>query len=226
MDENAPGRTKDGIERIRPRQDGEFAIYEALLWEPSSGYFLLDGHLRRLQQSAAHFGFPYDPGATRAQLLEYARRLPGQSRKVRLELAPHGAIALEHVEVKPSTPVLTALSAEPIDSRDEFLRHKTSRRAVYDRALSAHPEAQDVLLWNERQELTETCHANVVLEIKGRKLTPPVSSGLLPGVFRAHLLSSGEIEEAILPLDAIKEAEAMFLINSVRKWCGLRLAAR
>ena len=46
---------------------------------------------------------------------------------------------------------------------------------------------------------------------------------MLPGVFRAHLLDRGEIEEHILPIDSIDAATAIFLINSVRKWCEIRL---
>ena len=201
----------------------EFAIYEALLWEPPNGYFLLDYHLQRLQRSAAHFRFHLDVDAAGKQLCDYAQQLPKQPRKVRLELAATGAIVLRDETVKPSTPVVVALSGEPVHSGDEFLRHKTTRRAVFDRALAAHHEAQDVLLWNERRELTETCHANVVLEIEGRKLTPPLSSGLQPGVFRAHLLDCGEIQEQILPVGSIEAASALFLINSVRRWCEIRL---
>ena len=200
----------------------DFQLYEALLWQPAEGYFLLDYHLRRLQRSAAHFHFRLDPDAVRDRLLNYAEQLPRQPRKVRLEVEPSGLISMNDLEVKPSTPVSVAIAREPVDSKDEFLRHKTSRRACFDRALAAHPEAQDVLLWNERRELTETCHGNVVLEMGGRKLTPPLSSGLLPGVFRAYLLDTGEIREEVLTLDSLGDATSMFLINSVRKWCPMR----
>lgn len=201
----------------------EFAIYDALLWEPPEGYFLLEYHLRRLERSAAHFRFPLDLRAARTKLLDYAAQLPEQPRKVRLDLGATGTIALRDENVKPSTPIAVALSGEAVHSGDEFLHHKTTRRDVFDRALSAHPDAQDVLLWNERGELTETCHGNVVLVIEGRKLTPPLSSGLLPGVFRAHLLDRGEIQERILPVDSLAAATAIFLINSVRRWCEIRL---
>jgi para-aminobenzoate synthetase/4-amino-4-deoxychorismate lyase len=198
-------------------------LYEGFLWEPAGGYFLLEYHLQRLQRSASHFRFVIDVGAVRRQLAEYAQQLFQLPRKVRLELAANGAITLKDQNLKPSTPVVVALSEEPIDSSDEFLQHKTTRRAVFDRALAAHPEAQDVLLWNERRELTETCHANIVLEIEGRKLTPPLSSGLQPRVFRAHLLDCGAIQERVVFVDSIQEASALFLINSVRRWCEIRL---
>ena len=201
----------------------DFAICDALLWEPTEGYFLLDYHLRRLERSAAHFRFPLEINATARELLDYAQEMSGKARKVRLKLSASGAITLTNENLKPSTPITVALSGEPLHSSDEFLRHKTSRREVFDRALLAHPEAQDVLLWNERGEITETCHGNVVLEFEGRKLTPPLSSGLLPGVFRAHLLDRGEIQEQILPVGSIEAASGIFMINSVRRWCEIRL---
>ena len=203
-----------------------FALYESLLWEPRSGYFLLERHMQRLAGSAAHFGFALDLEDARARLAEFAASLPPRPRKVRLELSADGAIALEHVDAKPSSPVHVAVAAMPVDSADEFLRHKTSRRGVYERALASRPGAQDVLLWNERRELTETCAANLVLEIDGRRLTPPISSGLLPGTFRCHLLERGEIGEAVLSVDAIERASGLFMINSVRRWCELRLPDR
>jgi para-aminobenzoate synthetase/4-amino-4-deoxychorismate lyase len=201
----------------------DFALYEGILWEPPDGYFLLERHMRRLELSAAHFRFRIDVDAVRERLRDFAAGLPERARKVRLEVSADGAIALEDVDLKPSTPVRVALADEPVDSGDEFLRHKTSRRGVYERAIAARPEAQDVLLWNERRELTETCSANLVLEIDGRRLTPPLSSGLLAGTFRAHLLERGEIEEQVLPLEALERASGLFLVNSVSRWCEIRL---
>ncbi len=201
----------------------DFTIYDALLWEPPGGFFLLDGHVRRLERSAAHFRFPLDATALRSQLLEYSRQLPNEARKVRLELSSTGAIQFSHQPVKPNRPLVAALSDNPVDSTDPFLPHKTSHRELFEEALAAHPDAQEVLLWNERGELTETCHGNLVLEIAGRRLTPPLSSGLLPGVFRAHLLERGEIQEQVLPVGALEKASAVFMINSVRRWCELRL---
>ncbi len=199
-----------------------FEIYEALLWEPPDGYFLFDLHLARLARSAKHFGFALDAGRVCAELLAFAAGLPPIPRKVRLELSRDGSTVLEHVDVKPSTPVRVALAASPVSSADEFLRHKTSRRGAYTSALAARPDVDDVLLWNERRELTESCASNLVLEIDGRRLTPSASCGLLPGTFRCHLLERGEIEEAVLSVDAVARATKSFLINSVRKWYEVR----
>jgi para-aminobenzoate synthetase/4-amino-4-deoxychorismate lyase len=199
-------------------------LYEALLWEPGSGYFLLDQHLRRLARSAAHFRYPADAEALRKELERFAESLPAWPRKVRLELSGDGALFLEHVDVKPSTLVRAAVAREPVDSGDPYLRHKTSRREVYERALAARPGFADVVLWNERGELTDTCAGNVVLELERRRLTPSASSGLLPGTFRELLLERGEIAEAVLPVEALARASRLWFVNSVRRWCELQVA--
>jgi para-aminobenzoate synthetase/4-amino-4-deoxychorismate lyase len=202
----------------------DWRLCEAILWEPEQGYFLLPEHVQRLARSASHFGFRFDAGQARRRLAELAPRLD-RPRKLRLLLASDGQLTFELEDVKPSTGLALALARAPVDSSDPFLRHKTSRREIYERALAARPGADDVLLWNERRELTETCHGNIVLEIAGRRLTPHVSAGLLPGTFRAHLLEQGAIEEARLTLDDLKRSGRIFMINSVRRWCEARLIA-
>ena len=87
--------------------------------------------------------------------MNYAQQLPKRARKVRLDLAGTGSISLRDEDVKPSTPIEVALSKEAVCSSDEYMHYKTTRRGVYERALSAHPEAQDVLLCvNGNRKLT------------------------------------------------------------------------
>ena len=75
-----------------------------------------------------------------------------------------------------------------------------------------------MVLWNERKEITECCTANLVLELSGELLTPPVSSGLLPGTYREYLLSRGVLTERTLTLDDLSNSSKIYLINAVRKW--------
>ncbi len=115
-------------------------------------------------------------------------------------------------------PLRVCLARDPIDSRDRFLFHKTTRREIYEQAKADFPDADDVLLYNEAGELTESCIANVVILRNGRLVTPPVRCGLLNGVYRQELLDRGEISEETVDLSALRRAEKIFLINSVRKW--------
>jgi para-aminobenzoate synthetase/4-amino-4-deoxychorismate lyase len=101
-----------------------------------------------------------------------------------------------------------SLATEPVDSSDRFLYHKTTRRRGGD----------NEIFWNERGEITESSIANIVVSLDGELFTPPIECGLLPGVFRNHLLAQGKIKERVITIEEFKRAEEFFLINSVRKW--------
>ena len=111
------------------------------------------------------------------------------------------------------------LAAEPVDSRDRFLFHKTTNRNVYEKARQARPELDEVILWNERGELTEGTIFNLVLELaEGQFFTPPVVCGLLDGTFRQELLAQGKLEERVLTKEDLANAKSVWLVNSVRRW--------
>ena len=118
---------------------------------------------------------------------------------------------------------LTLGPAEPIDLHDVFLYHKTTQRTVYERARASRPDAEAVILWNTFGEVTEGADFNVVVEIDGIKVTPPIECGLLPGTFRAQLLDDGEIVERRITVDQLRAASGGWLINSVRGWVPFTL---
>jgi para-aminobenzoate synthetase/4-amino-4-deoxychorismate lyase len=198
------------------RAPADFRLLETMLHEPGTGFFLLDGHLRRLAESAAYFGFRFDRREAIRAL--HGVRADGTQR-IRLLLDRSGEITTESAPLgRSSSPVRVGIAAEPVDSRDPLLFHKTTRRAVYDERRASRPECDDVLLLNERGELTESTIANLVVRIGGALWTPPMESGLLPGVFRAHLLERGEIRERVLRPADLAHADGVYLVNSVRRW--------
>ena len=76
-----------------------------------------------------------------------------------------------------------------------------------------------MLLWNAAGEVTEGTIANVVAEIDGERLTPPVGCGLLAGTLCAQLLAEGQLREARLTVADVREqATRLWLIDSVRGW--------
>lgn len=194
----------------------EFALLESLLYD--GDYFLLEAHLRRLAASATYFGYPVDVDMTRRRLMDYAKSLGKGAHKVRLLLHRQGKLHIERAPVTPERRVRVTMASFPVDSNNIFLYHKTTHREVYERAKAARPDCDDVILWNERGEITESTVANIVLDMDGALLTPPRSAGLLAGTFRAYLLETGAIREAILRKEDIARARERFLINSVRQW--------
>ena len=203
-----------------------FALLETLLWEPGSGWFLLDAHLRRLAESADYFDARVDIASVRERLDTLARTFAAMPQRVRLVVARNGGVTCDAAPLTdPGARVRLALAATSIDPGDPFLYNKTTHRKLYEEAKAGRPDCDDVVLWNGRGEATETTIANLVVERDGRRITPPVECGLLPGVFRAYLLVRGEIAEARVTLDELRRAPRIWTINSVRKWREAELIA-
>jgi para-aminobenzoate synthetase/4-amino-4-deoxychorismate lyase len=113
------------------------------------------------------------------------------------------------------------LAARPVDPCCVWLYHKTTRREAYDEALASRPDCDDVLLWNDRGEVTESSTANVVVELGGQRVTPPVTCGLLPGVERGRVLSEGRAREGVVRITDLKPGLRLWLVSSLR---GMREA--
>jgi para-aminobenzoate synthetase/4-amino-4-deoxychorismate lyase len=145
--------------------------------------------------------------------------------RVRLVLAPDGRldVTAQPFDWPGRRQWTLALADDPIDAADPLLYHKTTQRAVYDRARAAHPEADDVLLWNRRGECTETSIANLAFLRGGQWYTPPVRCGLLPGTYRAALLRAGRLREGVLRREELGQVQALAVFNSLRGWLAARL---
>ncbi|OPY83375.1 MAG: Aminodeoxychorismate synthase component 1 [Syntrophorhabdus sp. PtaU1.Bin153] len=206
--------TKAGI-LFQPRPD--FALLETILWTPDGGYFLLDAHLKRLADSATYFFRSVDRKAIRAKLRALARRLHPVPHRIRLVVPQAAEPMLEACTLIPlPRPYCVRVAQSPVNSQDPFLYHKTTHRSAYEKALERVPECDDVVLWNEREEITESTIANIVVESEGQLLTPPLRSGLLPGTYRALLLEQGKIKEQTIHVRDLQRCSRVYLANSVR----------
>ncbi|RLQ90120.1 aminodeoxychorismate synthase component I [Planomicrobium sp. Y74] len=202
----------------------EFELLESLKLENGT-YPLQSYHMKRLLDSAAYFNFPVDEKAVAASLAELAKEFSQGTFKVRFLLSRTGEFNLEAQSTAAITePVNCTLSKSAIDSGNPFLYHKTTYRQVYEKAAETMPaEAFSVLLWNERQELTEFAIGNLAVEKAGEFFTPPASCGLLPGTFRQQLLDTGVLKEKIIRKDELGEYDAIWFINSVRGWLRVEM---
>lgn len=182
-------------------------------------------HLARMAAAAAHFAYPWAPAAVDAALAAVVQAHGRGSWRLRLLLAPDGTPAVEATPYQADAHRWrVAFAITPVPAGDPFVLHKTTRRAVYDQARREVPGADDVLLWNERGEVTEFTFGNVVAEIDGTRVTPPVACGLLAGTFRGEQLAAGTLVERTLTRDDVAQAPRVWLINSVREWVEVDLA--
>jgi para-aminobenzoate synthetase / 4-amino-4-deoxychorismate lyase len=191
----------------------EFALLETMASVAGLGLRNLDRHLDRMADSAAYFGFPFDRAAAVA-------RLAGVEGDARVRLVLHRTGAFD-VDVAPmpapaAGPVRLAIDPEPVDSASVWLHHKTTRRRAYTERAGRHPGADDVVLVNERGEVTETTIANLAVRLDGRWWTPPLSAGCLPGVERARLVDAGELQERTLSVEDLRRADDLAVVSSLR----------
>ena len=196
-----------------------FQLLETMLWTPADGIRLLELHLHRLRDSADYFDRPFDETRLRAEIDQQTRGFPPAPQRMRLLLAEDGTPTLQSAPLAPLAfaPFLrVALARRPVDPDDIFLYHKTTNRRVYEEAQAEIPGFDDVILFNGRGELTESTRANLVVEIHGGLVTPPVECGLLPGTARAELLARGVLHERPIPLSLLRARPRLFLLNSVR----------
>jgi para-aminobenzoate synthetase/4-amino-4-deoxychorismate lyase len=186
-----------------------------------SGCPYLERHLRRLHASAQYFGFTWDEAALRSQLQQTFDTLPPGPHRLRLALRQDGHFSIQTAPLMPlAQPVKLLLSPMPMRSDDLFLRHKTTRRQVYDAAWKDAEAlgAFDTLFHNELGEVTEGARSSVFIKLHGRWVTPPLSAGLLPGVMRSVLLDdpAWQAIEASVTLNDLHAAEDIIVCNALR----------
>lgn len=188
--------------------DPGLRLIETALWD-GTACPRIKGHLARLAASAAALGWPCDTDAARAALTGDT----GMPARLRLTLDRGGVLEVTRHPLPPS-PAEWRLGLAParLDSADPWLRHKTTRRAVYDNARSAMPAGLDELLFlNERGEVCDATITTLFFDRGEGMRTPPMSSGLLAGVLRAELLDGGQCHEERLMVEDLPR---------VRLWVG------
>lgn len=193
-----------------------------------AGIRFLARHLARLTESAAVLGISCPLDELEEALRKTASELD-PPRRLRLQLDADGAwhLASASLPPQPASPPAVVVAAQRVSSDDPLLRHKTTRRAVYDAARAGLPEdgsVLDALLLNEEGEVCEGAITNVFVLREGRLATPPVSCGLLPGIMRGHVIEAYGAREAVLRPDDLAQAERLFLTNAVRGMIEVRLA--
>ena len=221
-DPNEEWREVEQKSRVLDRAKSSFFLLETMRWEPGKGIHLQHLHVDRLADSANHFGFDLDRTSVLSALLEIRGNEP---KRVRLLVSPSGSIEVQVLDLPQSVSGHweVPIDAVPVQSENEFLFHKTTNRDVYEQARARFPDSPDVLLWNERGEITETTTGNLVVEIGSELYTPPVTCGLLPGTFRRNLLEQRKITEKVIHRSDMNEISSMWMINSLRGWVPLRI---
>ncbi len=207
--------------KVLTQKSIDFQLLETMLWEKEKGFFLLDYHLKRICASAEYFLFSYKKNNISEDLNQIIFDNKNNF-KVRLLLSKEGKINIEKILLNNNLKnvLKVGFAKEAVNKEDIFLYHKTTRRNVYNKAIAQAKKERldDILLWNEKGELTESTISNLVVKKNGKYLTPPIECGLLNGSFRQFLIDKGKIEEEVILKKDLHNFNEIYLINSVRKW--------
>jgi branched-chain amino acid aminotransferase len=196
----------------------------------------LDLHLARMKDGAVRLGLDAgkledgEIGTTMTGLLERSGLATGRAR-VRLALSA-GAGDLRRLEAGSDSLLWMTAAACPPPPESvtlvtaDFPRNERSplsgiKCASYAENLIALDQARragadEVLFFNTRGELCEAATANVFLVRDGEVLTPPLSSGCLPGTMRARVMARIAVEERRLTAADLAAAEEVFVTSATR----------
>ena len=191
-----------------------FELFETIKYDPQEGVCLLEEHISRLRMSSEYFSWPFNEAIAR-NLLKGVKS--DEALRIKLVMTRDGELSIKTSPLPAfGDLVRLKLAKRPIDSNNIFLFHKTTNRRVYEEAKKDVKKCDDVILYNEREELTETTIANLYVEVDGSLLTPPLDCGLLPGAFRASMLSKRAAFERVLYKEDLLASNNIFIGNSLR----------
>ncbi|EUC81319.1 aminodeoxychorismate synthase, component I [Streptococcus sp. CM6] len=172
-----------------------------------------DQHLERLIKASRYFAYPFDPEDLIQKIDEECQACDfHHDYRLRISLSKSGEIELSSQILTPLSPIFcqAKLCLQEADLQQAFTYFKTTHRPHLSLG------KQEIIYHNAAGELLETSIGNLVLKINGKLYTPPISQGILPGIYRQHLLETGQVEEKVLTLADLNQAETIYGCNAVR----------
>ena len=190
-------------------------LIETFMWDPEKGAPDIDLHLERMCKSAANLKFKFEISEIKQKIV----KIKSQSRlRCRLTLRFDGKINLTTAPLTPNSKNwILSLSETILNSSDPWLLHKSSNRALYDAERAKLPDGIDEFIYlNERNEVCEGTITNIFVKKAGQWLTPPLSSGCLPGVLRRKKIEDGSCKVKIITFSDLHNAEKIIVGNALR----------
>ena len=173
----------------------------------------LEQHLTRLREASRYFAYPYDEPKLLKELQEELARLDSNlDYRCRIALQKNGAFKLAIAELKdlPASYLKAQLTEQKLDLAKPFTYFKTSQRAHLT------DKDHEQIFYLPDGSLLETTIGNLILEIKGNLYTPPAHLPILDGIYRRHLLETGQVEEKLLTLKDLEVADQVYACNALR----------
>lgn len=173
----------------------------------------LEQHLTRLREASRYFAYPYNEPKLLNDLQEELAHLDlNLDYRCRIALQKNGTFHLVITELTdlPASYLQAQLTEQKLDLATPFTYFKTSQRDHLSQ--SDHEQ----IFHLPDGTLLETTIGNLVLEIEGQLYTPPAHLPLLDGIYRRHLLETQQVEEKLLTLNDLTDADRIYACNALR----------
>ena len=173
----------------------------------------LEQHLTRLREASRYFAYPFNEPKLLNKLQEQLAHVdPSLDYRCRIALQRNGTIQLTITELTdlPASYLQAQLTEQKLDLATPFTYFKTSQRDHLGQ--SDHEQ----IFHLPDGSLLETTIGNLVLEIEGQLYTPLAHLPLLDGIYRRHLLETQQVEEKLLTLNDLIDADRIYACNALR----------
>jgi branched-subunit amino acid aminotransferase/4-amino-4-deoxychorismate lyase len=194
-----------------PKSTGIFETIKTVAGQPVA----LERHMRRALISSRELGFSI-PGEEeiREAVARAIKELPHAIGRLRLFFGKQ-FFSISHLDYQEiNAPARLTLYSRSV----EGLIHKQFPYDFrYSLLESAHAEGfDDTILFNRKNEVTESAVSNILFRIDGKWVTPPISAGILPGVIRAISIERCGVRVRSIHVTEIADVQSAFLISSLR----------
>ena len=177
----------------------------------------LNRHMRRVLKSADELGMRIaDEETIRREIVELLSSHPHKSGRLRLCFSNEGHHFSHDQYQETDIPARITFWSDSVD-----LQMPVHKRYPYTDRLTIRESAQfegydDALLFNKKNEVTETSVSNIILRINHQWVTPPISAGILPGIMRQIAIEECGVQVRAIHVSEIPEVTSAFLLSSLR----------
>lgn len=194
-----------------PKSTGIFETIKTVEGAPIA----LGRHMRRALQSARELGLSLpEEEMIRATIARTLDPPPYPIGKLRICFGHEIFLVTHDSYDEPAEPARVNFYSQTVHGDIHKMYPYDSRFAIIK---SANDEGfHDSILFNDKNEMTETAVANLVVSIAGQWWTPPITAGLLPGVMRAIAIEECGVKVRAIHISEIPEIESAFMLSSLR----------
>lgn len=178
----------------------------------------LSRHMRRVVSSAQTTGIKLPSEDQIRSSIEFLLSTEKFSQGVlRLSFAEGGNWSAAHLEYKPLVNPAKLVSYEKLlKSNGQPLKS-----FPYDHRLEILKAVQDVgadeaIVINDKGRVCEGSVTNLLLQIDGEWITPPISDGVLPGIVRALVIEKCGVLVRSISESQLRQVSSGFLLSSLR----------